>query len=407
MLLPGVSDVVLDLQQSVPMATFQFAEPHGQATATPTRRVRVLFCPQPHPPSSHSSPAHTRDADRILLARAIAMAHGVTPDLLLRQVEDALVGTSNKKTTPPSLLAGSTRFRSLTHLPTDGRFVEVSISGATESACRFALANGLLTHNSRHKIHRDIKPSNICLDSAGNAKLSDFGITTSLENTLAACNSFVGTSAWMSPERLMGHSYKYASDVWAIAIVFLECATGRFPYEITGVYLDMMQSIINGPAPSLPRQSDGTYGKFSKEFAHFLDCALAKDPEKRSTAEELLTHPWFKKQAQINPRSPAQMAEWAGKVKVALQAKQRAAAAGGNGSGGGQRDPSLMDTSTNGQVIGVSVGGSSSSMAAAASVDPFVAGYNNTETALGQSGQQGRYNIADSAGSFYQVKPMQ
>jgi serine/threonine protein kinase len=258
-----------------------------------------------------------------------------------------------------------------------------------------SLLQGLDYLRRKHLVHRDIKPSNICLSSSGQCKLSDFGITTSLDSTLAACNSFVGTSAWMSPERLMGQAYKYPSDVWAIAIVFMECALGKFPYEISGVYLDMMQNIINGPAPSLPKQADGTYGKFSKEFAHFLDCALSKDPEKRSTAEELLMHPWFKKQAQLNPRSPEQMAEWAGKVKAALQAKHKAQQAAGQQ---GSRD-SRMDTSTNGQVI--------ASSSSSSSVDPFSVGYNNTETA-GGGAQQGRYNIGgEAASSFYQVKPMQ
>jgi hypothetical protein len=50
----------------------------------------------------------------------------------------------------------------------------------------------------RHQVHRDIKPSNICLNTSGEVKLTDFGIVSQLESTLQVCDTFVGTSAYMS-----------------------------------------------------------------------------------------------------------------------------------------------------------------------------------------------------------------
>ena len=42
----------------------------------------------------------------------------------------------------------------------------------------------------------------------------------------------VGTMTYMSPERLRGVSYSYASDIWSLGLVLAEGALGRFPYSI-------------------------------------------------------------------------------------------------------------------------------------------------------------------------------
>ena len=47
-------------------------------------------------------------------------------------------------------------------------------------------------HKERHAIHRDIKPSNICLNRAGRAKLTDFGVAAELHDSAGHCETFVG-----------------------------------------------------------------------------------------------------------------------------------------------------------------------------------------------------------------------
>lgn len=53
-------------------------------------------------------------------------------------------------------------------------------------------------HKDRHMIHRDIKPSNILMNGNGDFKLTDFGISAALENTMEQCATFVGTVTYMS-----------------------------------------------------------------------------------------------------------------------------------------------------------------------------------------------------------------
>jgi tRNA A-37 threonylcarbamoyl transferase component Bud32 len=53
-------------------------------------------------------------------------------------------------------------------------------------------------HQTRHIIHRDIKPSNLLVNHKGEVKISDFGVSAVLANSMAVRDTFVGTSTYMS-----------------------------------------------------------------------------------------------------------------------------------------------------------------------------------------------------------------
>jgi serine/threonine protein kinase len=48
-----------------------------------------------------------------------------------------------------------------------------------------------LKHDKR--VHRDVKPSNLLINSAGDVKVTDFGISAELTSTISMCGTFVGT----------------------------------------------------------------------------------------------------------------------------------------------------------------------------------------------------------------------
>ena len=82
----------------------------------------------------------------------------------------------------------------------------------------------LVDLRERHLVHRDLKPQNILLSLNGDVKVSDFGCVAELQDSFGKCGTFVGTVPYMSPERIQGHEYGYASDVWALGLTLHECA---------------------------------------------------------------------------------------------------------------------------------------------------------------------------------------
>jgi serine/threonine protein kinase len=155
---------------------------------------------------------------------------------------------------------------------------------------------GLCYLKHEHRIHRDIKPQNILINSRGQVKLTDFGISKELITSVAMGKTFVGSFGYMAPERLQNRPHTYASDIWGLGIVLYEMAVGRSPFSDdrsrAETYIDIVQSVVHEPVPGLPEVSPS--GRpFSDTFRRFVSSCLDKNPENRFTPEALLTKPWL------------------------------------------------------------------------------------------------------------------
>jgi serine/threonine protein kinase len=149
-------------------------------------------------------------------------------------------------------------------------------------------------HKDRHLVHRDIKPSNLLMNEKGEFKITDFGVSSELDNTMEECATFVGTVPYMSPERLVGERYSFASDIWGLGICVLECVTGTYPFMKDGVpargFWEIMNCIKTRPPPRLePNQG------YSPELCDFIARCLMKEPKQRADVTELLQHPFSRK----------------------------------------------------------------------------------------------------------------
>lgn len=144
-------------------------------------------------------------------------------------------------------------------------------------------------HEVRRLVHRDIKPANLLLNLKGDTKITDFGVTSGLHDSVTMCATFLGSVTYMSPERIRNENYSYAADIWSLGLTALECATGRYPYDVNGGEADLMLQILEDPSPTPPQHMH------SEEFCSFIDACLQKDADARPTCDELLSHSFIKK----------------------------------------------------------------------------------------------------------------
>lgn len=148
---------------------------------------------------------------------------------------------------------------------------------------------GLRFLHRHHVLHRDFKTANILLSRAlCRAKLSDFGLARDLQAGVSRADTFVGTVAYMSPERLKGETYTYAGDVWGLGVSLVECALGRYPFERPSSFFDYIDAAVNKPVLG-PGMATG----LSADARDFIALCTHVDPRRRPTAAELLQHPWI------------------------------------------------------------------------------------------------------------------
>lgn len=77
-----------------------------------------------------------------------------------------------------------------------------SIESVSEAST--TVAYYYLVHNVAQVIHCDIKPENILVNSDGQVKISDFGISTMIENKNEKLKKIGGTKLFLPPETWKG-----------------------------------------------------------------------------------------------------------------------------------------------------------------------------------------------------------
>jgi serine/threonine-protein kinase 11 len=150
---------------------------------------------------------------------------------------------------------------------------------------------GLQYLHNRGVVHRDIKPSNLMVASDGTLKISDFGVSNTLDHFKdEVCTSAPGTPAFLPPEIVKPDPCcgVFDMDKWAAAVTLCIMVTGELPFNGDS-FVDLFNNIQNED-PHLPREC------VSDELYSLLTAMLNKDPSLRPSIDEILTHPWVIRQ---------------------------------------------------------------------------------------------------------------
>lgn len=123
-------------------------------------------------------------------------------------------------------------------------------------------AAGIAAAHALGIVHRDIKPDNVLVDSAGRARVSDFGVAFSGDlERLTRTGTMVGTPNFMSPEQLTGErSPSPAADVWALGVLLYLALTDDLPFHgesiiqlaavvASGVKANQARALSGAPGP--------------------------------------------------------------------------------------------------------------------------------------------------------------
>ena len=205
------------------------------------------------------------------------------------------------------------------------------------AAIAFQILFALAYLHEENVLHRDIKPANILINSKGFVKISDLGISglvssARLDATSSGLNhTVIGTSIYMSPERVLDKAYSFPSDIWSFGLVLIECATGGWSPLLSGerssdghqrgissiIELAMIlndfsidQALVNlSHEQSIKETHIKSSIHWDKELSEsgglseLIRWSLQKVPEKRIPAMTLLQSPWFAKHKIIDVMS--------------------------------------------------------------------------------------------------------
>ncbi|KAM1465650.1 hypothetical protein ACFXTO_045125 [Malus domestica] len=159
------------------------------------------------------------------------------------------------------------------------------------------LIDGVDYCHSKGVYHRDLKPENLLLDSLGNLKISDFGLSALPEQGVSLLRTTCGTPNYVAPEVLSHKGYDGAvADVWSCGVILYVLLAGYLPFDeldLTTLYTQ------------LPPQYDNIEGIEKADFTcpfwfpvgakSLIHRILETNPENRIKIEQIRNDEWFQK----------------------------------------------------------------------------------------------------------------
>ncbi len=132
--------------------------------------------------------------------------------------------------------------------------------------------------------HRDLKPRNLMYTCGGRIKVADFGISSSLGDSMTrstAASPSSGTPYYMSPQQVMGERPSHLDDIHALGATLYELLTGKPPFHQGEIIHQVLEK--QAPPMNTRRAELGVSGKspVPHTWERVIASCLAKDPAAR------------------------------------------------------------------------------------------------------------------------------
>lgn len=105
------------------------------------------------------------------------------------------------------------------------------------------ILQALIYLHRRGILHRDLKPGNVLVDTNGQVRVLDFGL--SVERELA--QGFVGTLAYMAPEIITTEIATITTDLYSVGVMAYECFAGCHPFKTDSIHTLIRQMFDLSP----------------------------------------------------------------------------------------------------------------------------------------------------------------
>ncbi|KAI3813345.1 hypothetical protein L1987_18066 [Smallanthus sonchifolius] len=139
-------------------------------------------------------------------------------------------------------------------------------------------------------VHRDLKPENFLFtskDENSQLKAIDFGLSDFVKPD-ERLNDIVGSAYYVAPE-VLHRSYSTEADVWSIGVIAYILLCGSRPF-----WARTESGIFRAVLKAHPSFDEVPWPTLSSEAKDFVKRLLNKDPRKRMTAAQALSHPWIR-----------------------------------------------------------------------------------------------------------------
>ncbi|KAJ2161586.1 cyclin-dependent kinase 5 [Coemansia sp. RSA 552] len=206
----------------------------------------------------------------------------------------------------------------------------------------YQLLCGIAYCHRNRVLHRDLKPQNLLINKRGDLKLGDFGLARAFGIPVRSYSHEVVTLWYRAPDVLMGsRQYDTSIDLWSVGCIFAEMVTGRPFFAGSSIDDQVLHifKVMGTPVDPLAQAPDATAAvaadpayarrlwpgctqlpdwkrtfpiypasplepllpRLSPKGVDLLRRLLEYAPEKRISAEQALTHPYFDELRAMNP----------------------------------------------------------------------------------------------------------